>query len=379
MGRSYRSLVGTGIVSLAVLAGACSPQQEEAAAEPLVLAGGPCADPPVEHCPDENCAVEVVTSGGPAVEPTTGRNYFLDYSCDLKQGEPVNLILSLHGGGSYGNWQRHYFPILDNLEEHNIVVATPHAPPRVWLPSADDEYLQTLTTSLIDEIGRENIASFWLVGHSQGGMTSNRLVCTDYFADKVDGWLSLSGGRIGPAELAAGFGAPGATPANSDEDDDEPATPPIQTPNGESAFPPIEGVNGPEAARPGAAVTPTCDINYIFTTGELEVGPLPETSPWAEKYNCQPRVRLEDIVDEKAGYVRSSRDGEPNPAWGVDARPGTAEVYVYPQCEGDRLVADVVRLDKGHTEGLEPKVTTALIDMMMSAPGGKLQSSAAAE
>jgi len=32
----------------------------------------------------------------------------------------------------------------------------------------------------------------------------------------------------------------------------------------------------------------------------------------------------------------------------------------------------VVRLDKGHTEGLEPKITEELIKMMVSAPGGKL-------
>jgi len=37
------------------------------------------------------------------------------------------------------------------------------------------------------------------------------------------------------------------------------------------------------------------------------------------------------------------------------------------------LVADVVRLDKGHTEGLEPKVTEELIKMIVAAPGGKLQ------
>jgi hypothetical protein len=29
-------------------------------------------------------------------------------------------------------------------------------------------------------------------------------------------------------------------------------------------------------------------------------------------------------------------------------------------------------MDKGHTEGLEPRVTEALIQMMTSAPGGKL-------
>ena len=35
------------------------------------------------------------------------------------------------------------------------------------------------------------------------------------------------------------------------------------------------------------------------------------------------------------------------------------------------MIADVVRLDKGHTEGLEPKVTEELIKLMVSARGGK--------
>ena len=40
-------------------------------------------------------------------------------------------------------------------------------------------------------------------------------------------------------------------------------------------------------------------------------------------------------------------------------------------------MADVVRLDKGHTEGLEPNVTEELVRLMLSAKGGKLQQSSA--
>jgi hypothetical protein len=46
---------------------------------------------------------------------------------------------------------------------------------------------------------------------------------------------------------------------------------------------------------------------------------------------------------------------------------------VYPGCRNGRVVADVVRLDKGHTEGLEPKVMDELLGLMQSARGGKLQ------
>ena len=55
------------------------------------------------------------------------------------------------------------------------------------------------------------------------------------------------------------------------------------------------------------------------------------------------------------------------------AAPGKADVYAYPDCKDGREVADIVRIDKGHTEGLEPEVTEKLVQLMVSAKGGKLQ------
>jgi hypothetical protein len=54
-------------------------------------------------------------------------------------------------------------------------------------------------------------------------------------------------------------------------------------------------------------------------------------------------------------------------------RPGKAETFVYKGCKDGRVIADVERLDKGHTEGLEPKVTEQLVQLLVSARGGKLQ------
>jgi hypothetical protein len=48
-------------------------------------------------------------------------------------------------------------------------------------------------------------------------------------------------------------------------------------------------------------------------------------------------------------------------------RPGTAEVFEYEKCKDGRIVADVVRESKGHTEGLEPHVTEELVKLMLSA------------
>ena len=117
----------------------------------------------------------------------------------------MTFVLSLHGGGSYGNWQRHYFPIVDYKDKYRLVIATPNAPPRVWT-ATDDEYLQNIVNLVFDELGQKNIKAFWLVGHSQGGMTSNRIVRTDFFKDRVDGWLSLSGGRLGGSPGRGNFG-----------------------------------------------------------------------------------------------------------------------------------------------------------------------------
>ena len=289
-----------------------------------------------------------------ALDPKTGREFYLDHPDDLEPGEKVVFLLNIHGGGSFGAWQRGYFPAVDVKEKYRLVIATPTAatsePFRMWVPEADDEHLQNIVELVFDRFGRENIASFWLVGHSQGGMTSNRLLCTDFFADRVDGWLSLSGGRIGPAEIAGRLLPDTGRPL--------------------PAFPKING----QTPRPGVAVPPTADISYIFATGEHEIVALPETSPWAEKYGAGPRQRLDDVVDVEPGQVYDKlREGKSTPGWGLLPRPGTAQVYVYPNAKGDRVIADVVRLDKGHTEGLEPNITSELIRMMVAAPGGKAQ------
>ena len=83
---------------------------------------------------------------------------------------------------------------------------------------------------------------------------------------------------------------------------------------------------------------------------------LPEQSTWAAELGCGPRVKKADITDTQPGYVWDyARAGYK--VWGMKARPGVASEYVYPGCKGGRVVADVERMDKGHTEGLEPKVT----------------------
>jgi hypothetical protein len=315
------------------------------------IAGVDCNNPPRINCPEANCLPALSGNQGPAIEPKTGRTFFLDFPCDLKPGEKVIFILNLHGAGSVGNWQRHYFPAVDFKEKYRLVVATPTAitatPQRRWVAEADDAYLQNISDLVIKELGRRNIKSFWLAGHSQGGITSRRIVCSAYFKDKVDGWLSLSGGRIGSTVTTFGRAAtPGAPPAAPGP--------------------------APAAAPPAPAALPDCDFSFIYTAGQLEIESLPASSPWAQKYGCGARVKRADVVDAKPGYVTAT-DQSRGPSWGRFARPGTAQVFDYPSCKGGKVVADVIRLDKGHTEGLEPKVMEEIVKRIASAPGGKLQ------
>jgi hypothetical protein len=301
-----------------------------------------------------------VRAEGNALEPKTGRRFFMDYPCNLKPGEDVVFILNLHGAGAIGNWQRHYFPIVDLKDKYRLVVATPTAlttePQRMWVAQADDQFLQNVVDLVFEELGRENIKSFWLAGHSQGGITSRRIVCSDFFRTRVDGWLSLSGGRIGATR--ATFGGGGAARGAA--------------PGGAAAAPPAAAGGRGAQGTPAPEQIPSCDFSFIYTAGQLEIAGLPETSPWAQKYGCRARVKRPDVVDTKAGYVTAT-DQSRGPSWGRHARPGTAEMYVYPNCRDGKVVADVIRLDKGHTEGLEPNVLEEIVKLMVSARGGRAQ------
>ena len=338
--------------AVAIVGTACAQQT------PVQLGGAPCITPPWLHCPDKDCPPDRVINPGPAVEMKSRRTYFLDYPCDLKPGEKVTFILSLHGAGSYANWQRHYFPLVDYKDKYRLVIATPSSPTRIW-SDADDEYLQNIVTEVIGEIGKDNIKAFWLVGHSQGGLTSNRLVRTAFFKDKVDGWLSLSGGRLG--------GQPGRSPSWG---------PP------RASMPSASSTTGaPTPASISAALAalrepPPTEFSFIYETGQREMDDkgLPGSNTWATKLGCGATGGPQEITDTKQGYVYdSTRQNPPNPSWGLLPAPGKAEVFNFVGCKDGRVVADVERLDKGHTEGLEPNVTEELIKLMVAAKGGKLQ------
>jgi poly(3-hydroxybutyrate) depolymerase len=303
------------------------------------------------HCPEKDCPVDVIAQRGQATDILTGRNFFLDYPCDLGTGEDVVFVLNLHGGGSIGNWQRHYFPIMDLADEYRLIVATPSGVVRAWVPENDDEHLKNLVDYVYDRFSDVEIKAFWLAGHSQGGQTANRLINDGFFADRLTGWVSLSGGRLGSERSEIRAPIPRGTP-----------------PPGGASSPP-----GPLRLAAHAEDLPDGELSHIYVTGQHEIPAeknlkLPVTSPWAEKLGCEARERRPDVVDTRAGYVYDTREQTSRSRiWGLDPAPGTAEVYVYPNCPSGHVVADVVRLAKGHTEGLEPRVTEEIVKLMLSA------------
>jgi pimeloyl-ACP methyl ester carboxylesterase len=317
------------------------------------LMGVDCAAPPVWHCPDTDCQAAIVTQPGDTVELKTRRTFFLDCPSDYRPGEKVNILLSLHGFGSYANWQRNYFPAMDVKDKYRLVVITPGSPIRYWTAD-DDAYLHNIVDEVVAAVGKANVDHFILAGHSQGGLTSRRLVCDPYFADKVDVRISLSGGRVGDV-TPAGKGFAGGVPVY--RSGAQTAPPPPRPP----AFP-------PEAGPPGGA----CDYSFIFSNGENESIPA-AVSPLADKFACGPREELPDVIDPKPGYVWDpSRQDPGSDGWGHYPKSGRALVYVFPHCKDGRVVADVVRIAKGHTEGYEPNITDAIVGLAVSAKGGKI-------
>ena len=266
---------------------------------------------------------------GNATEPVSGRPFFLDFPCGLEPGEEVTFVLNLHGGGSLANWQRHYFPIFHFKDEYNLVIATPDAGEPgagTWNPEVDDAYLRGVVDYVYDLFADHPI-EFWFAGHSYGGFTTRRLICTDFYqAHQPVGFVSLSGGRVGTTRAGRGGAPPGELPE--------------------------------------------CDFSHIYEVGEHEAGggTLDAVSRWAERYHCGAAVAQQDIIDTRPGYLYdSSRQDPGTAAWGLLPRPGVTRWQVHPGCDGGRVVADLMRIDKGHTEGLEENVVEQIVQLMISA------------
>jgi hypothetical protein len=341
-----------GVSVLATLSGSVARAQ-------LDIAGTTCVSPAPLHCPDANCSNELIMHPGNATVPKSRRAFFLDYPCHLKPGEAVTFVLNLHGGGMTGNWHRHYFPLMDLKDKYRLVVAAPSAVNVLWSEENDDSYLRRIVSFVYEQIGAKNIRTLWLAGHSHGGVTAHRLLMTPFFRDEVTGWVSLSGGRLGSRRAYSPIGTKSRYL--------------LPTPSAISGLPTPAPSAAPGVGLGDATMLPAYKLSHIYTSGEYELtaAGLPDHSVWAQQLGCGAQTRRLDVIDTKAGYVWDSRSPRTRSPWGGrQPRPGRASVYVYPECSDGHIVADVIRLDKGHTEGLEPNVTEEIVKLMLSARRG---------
>ncbi len=154
---------------------------------------------------------------------------------------------------------------MDYVSKYRLVVATPNSPTRVW-SEADDEYLHNIVNFVIEQLGKDTSRPFGWSGTHQGGMTSNRIVRTDFFKDKVDGWLQLSGGRLGgnPGRGATFGPGPGATTGHPR---------PVRLAVVVRAHLRLGGAAPSGLAATAAAMRepPTNDFSFIYETGQREM------------------------------------------------------------------------------------------------------------
>ena len=192
------------------MAGALGAMAGASAASASDLMGVACTSPQPARCNGEQCNSSGALASTGNTADAGGRKFFLDYPCDLKPHEKVTVVLSLHGAGSIGNWQRHYFPIVDYVNKYRLVVITPTAATmapmaaggpgvRRWVADADDAHLQAITDSVIGALG-QGAHPRLLAGGSPARAASppTRSSARPSGAGKVDGFLSplrWSGGR----------------------------------------------------------------------------------------------------------------------------------------------------------------------------------------
>jgi len=122
---------------------------------------------------------------------------------------------------------------------------------------------------------------------------------------------------------------------------------------------------------------PPTDFSFVYETGEREIDDkgIPDTSTWAGEKRLWPPAQ------------RPPRSSTPKRATSTTARVKIRRIRPGDSClVGQGAGVHVLRLQsgpdsspmsfaskKGHTEGLEPKITEELVKLMLSARGGKIQ------
>src|ERR1700739_542270 len=142
------------------------------------------------------CGVRHVSAASARDLPGTFRSGGMDrtYTSHVPPGDPVGLVLSLHGGGGTGIGQQGLTDFDTVADAHNLLVAYPDGYDKSW---ADGRGASPADRRHIDDVGflvglvrrlqhDYGIAAghVFATGMSNGGFMSNRLACerADVFA-----------------------------------------------------------------------------------------------------------------------------------------------------------------------------------------------------
>src|ERR1700756_3830983 len=142
------------------------------------------------------CGVRHVSASSPRDLAATFRFGGMDrtYTLHVPPGDPVGLVLNLHGGGGTGNGQQLLTDFDTVADAHNLLVAYPDGYDRSWADGRgaspadrrhidDVGFLVALASKLQNEFGVPP-GHVFATGMSNGGFMSNRLACdrADFFA-----------------------------------------------------------------------------------------------------------------------------------------------------------------------------------------------------
>src|SRR3989442_14291555 len=101
-----------------------------------------------------------------AVDDKTGRKFYLASPEPLRDDDQLTFILNLHGGGSFGAWQRLYFPAQDYVDQYRLVVASPTAatsePMRRCIAEAARQHLRYVSGDVFAGLWPGRISLFLL-------------------------------------------------------------------------------------------------------------------------------------------------------------------------------------------------------------------------
>src|SRR6201997_2912965 len=142
------------------------------------------------------CGARHVSAASPRDLAATFRSGGVDrtYTLHVPPGDPVGLVLNLHGGGGTGNGQQGLTDFDTVADANNLLVAYPDGYDRSW---ADGRGASPADRHHVDDVGflvglvgklqsEYNIAAghVFVTGMSNGGFMTNRLACdrADVFA-----------------------------------------------------------------------------------------------------------------------------------------------------------------------------------------------------